>query len=78
MISEYEKHFIRVLIQLPEILMIEGLILPFFNFLIASLHLLLNSIIVSHLILIVSLVMISLLVVVPASVSQREHIVAQL
>ena len=78
MISENEKHLIRVLIQLSQILMIEGLILPFLNFLIASFHLLLNGIIVSHLILIISLVMISLLVVVPASVSQGEHIVTQL
>ena len=57
--------------------MIERLILAFLNLLVASLHLLLDDSVVCLLILIVGLVMISLLVV-PAPVSQREHIVTQL
>jgi hypothetical protein len=57
--------------------MIERLILSFLNLLVASLHLLLNDIVVRLLILIVGLVVVPLLVVAP-SVPQREHIVTQL
>lgn len=57
--------------------MIECLILTLFNLFITSVHLLLNHLIVCLMILIVSLVVVSLLVV-PATISQRENIIAQL